>query len=276
MRLAVELWQRILAALFRAREDREMEEELRFHLEMETKKHEDAGLPGDEARRQAHVKFGGVERVKEEVREARGARALERLGADLRYATRTLRRRPGFTAIAVLSLAIGIGANSAMFSVVNAVLLRGSSLERSDELLNVYLRLRDFEFNPISYRDFEDLRDGTEQVFSGLSMSQLTMVPIARSGAVETVLAEVVTGNYFSVRRLRPAVGRLLAPTDDVVPGGHPVVVLSHGYWRSAFGGDPAAIGGELRLGGRTYTIVGVAPADYLGHVPGLTPSWYV
>lgn len=271
----MDLWQRIRAALFRAREDREMEEELRFHLEMETKKHEATGLPGAEARRQAYVKFGGLERVKEEVREARGTRVLERLGADLRYAARTLRRRPGFTAIAVLSLAIGIGANSAMFSVVNAVLLRGSSLERADELLNVYLRLRDFEFNPISYRDFEDLRDGTEQVFSGLSMSQLTMVPIARTGVVDTVLAEVVTGNYFSVRRLRPVVGRLLGPTDDVVPGGHPVVVLSHAYWRSAFGADHEVVGGELRLGGRTYTIVGVAPADYLGHVPGLAPALY-
>ena len=191
--------------------------------------------------------------------------ALQRLDG-----VRSLARRPAFTTVAILSLALGIGANTAIFSLVNAVILRDSPIERPEEVVNLYLHQASFEF--------EDVRDGTAEVFSDIAASQFVPVTIDRAegGGVGMVPAEAVTGSYFPLLGIEAAVGRTLLPGDDVSRGGHPVVMLDHRYWQSAFAGDPDVVGHEMRVGGRAYTVIGVGPPDFAGTVRGLTPTLYV
>ena len=204
-------------------------------------------------------------------------RGFDNLGRDVRDGVRSLARRPAFTAVAALSLALGIGANTAIFSLVNAIILRDSPIERPEEVVNLYLHQAAFAYSTFSYPDFEDVRDGTTEVFSDIAGSQFLPAQIDRdeSGGVGIVPAEAVTGNYFPMLGIEAAVGRTLLPSDDVSRGGHPVVMLDYRYWQSAFGGDPDVVGREMRLGGRTYTVVGVGPPDYAGTLRGLTPTFY-
>ena len=200
------------------------------------------------------------------------------LGRDVRDGVRSLARRPAFTAVAVLSLALGIGANTAIFSLVNAVILPGSPVERPEEVVNLYLHQTSFEFSTLSYPDFEDVRDGTAEVFSDIAASQFVPVPVDGAegvGGVGIVPAEAVTGGYFPMLGIEAVVGRTLLPSDDVSRGGHPVVMLDYRYWRNAFAGDPDAVGRELRVAGRAYTVVGVGPPDFAGSVRGLRPTFY-
>jgi predicted permease len=194
---------------------------------------------------------------------------------DLRYAARRLRKAPGFTLVALLSLALGVGANTATFSLVNAILLRRPPLTQPERLVEIHLSGDDFPFTPFSYPDYEDLQRASGEVFAGIAASQLTPVPRDLGGRVESVLAELVNGSYFPVLGLHPTLGRLLGPEDHVARGGHPVVVLAYDYWRSTFGSDPSAVGREIRVAGRPYTIVGVGPKDYAGNLRGLAPSMY-
>jgi len=200
------------------------------------------------------------------------------LGRDVRDGVRSLARRPAFTAVAVLSLALGIGANTAIFSLVNAVILPDSPIERPEEVVNLYLHQTSFEFSTLSYPDFEDVRDGTAEVFSDIAASEFVPVPVDRAeggGGVGIVPAEAVTGGYFPMLGIEAAVGRTLLPSDDVARGGHPVVMLDYRYWRDAFAGDPDVVGREIRVAGRAYTVVGVGPPDFAGSVRGLRPTFY-
>jgi predicted permease len=192
---------------------------------------------------------------------------------NLRYAGQRLIQSPVFTCTAILSLALGIGANTAIFSLVNAIILTEPPYEAPEELVNIYMRYPNSEYNPFSYPDYKDLRDGTSEVFSGVAASQIALVQIDREGGVETAAGEVVTGNYFPLLGIEALIGRTLLPEDDVAEGAHPVVMLEHGYWQRAYGGDPDVVGGEIRLGGRSYTIVGVTPKSYTGTFRGLAPA---
>jgi predicted permease len=200
-----------------------------------------------------------------------------RLARDVRYALRRLAQSPAFTVIAILSLAVGIGANSAIFTVVNAVLLRSDPFERPEELVDIYFNNPAvLEYCPFSIPDFEDVRDGTRDVFAAVGGSQLTLVQADRDGATEMLLAEMVTGEYFSALGVGVEQGRVLLPEDDVAAGAHPVVVLGHGYWMHAFGGDPDVVGQEVRLTSRVYTIVGVAAEGYRGRFSGIPPAFFL
>jgi predicted permease len=205
-----------------------------------------------------------------------GGTMLETVLTNLRYSVRRLARSPFFTGVAVLSLGLGIGANTAVFSLVNAVVLRDLPYENPQELVDVYYRTPGFTHGVLSYPDFRDLIEASDDVFSGWAGSQLTLVQTDAEEGVRMLTAEAVSGGYFDVLGIRPLVGRLLGPEDDVAPGAHPVVVLSHGYWDRRFASDPEAVGTELRLGGRPYTIVGVAPREYRGIIRGLEPELYV
>ncbi len=200
---------------------------------------------------------------------------MQTLLRDCRYAARRLLQNPGFTLTAILSLALGIGANIAIFSLVNAVLWRKSPVEKPEELVTIYTSTARRPYGHFAYPDFEDLRDGTGDVFAGLAASVMTIGQVDRQGSVETVLGEVVSGNHFDLLGIRAAVGRTFTAEDDVQPGGHPVVMISHGYWRRALGGDPGAVGRDLRVNGRPYTILGVTPEDYAGSLPGIAPDFY-
>lgn len=195
--------------------------------------------------------------------------------SDVRYAARRARSRLGFTVIAVLSLALGIGANTAAFSLINAILFHKTPLKSPERVVDIYEARDNRVAGPLSYPDYVDLRNQSRAVFSQLSLSKLSVVSRDMNDHVETVISELVNGDFFPLLGLAPQAGRLLGPDDDVAQGAHPVVVLSDDYWRTAFGADPSVVGRQLRLSGRMYTVVGVAPKAIQGIMPGLTPSLY-
>ena len=268
---------RRLRSLGRRRELEDgLDDEIRFHVEEQTEKNRRAGMTPDEARRHALIRFGGVEQVRERTWEQLRPAVIENLARDVRYGLRTLRRHPGFSAMAVLSLAIGIGANATIFGVAHAVLFRQSPLADPGTLVNIYEAEGGKGFNPLSYPNIEDLRRGTTHVFTGLAASTFTVASLDHGGAAGTVLGEAVTGGAFTLFGIKPRLGRAIEPEDDVARGGHPVMMLSHGYWQRAFGGDPQVVGRTLQIGRRSYTIIGVAPAGYRGGLPAITPAFYV
>ena len=200
---------------------------------------------------------------------------FDHLRRDVRDAVRSLSRRPGFTAVALLSLAIGIGANTAIFSLVNAILLRKTPIEQPEQMVNVYLHQSAFAYSTLSYPELRDLRDGARDAFLHIGASQIVPAQVDGQAGIGTLLAEVVTGNYFQMLGVNAVLGRTLRPEDDVDRGGHAVVMLGFGYWQSAFGGSRDVIGRQMRIGGRSYAIVGVAPQEFQGSLRGLTPAFY-
>jgi macrolide transport system ATP-binding/permease protein len=270
------VWRRLLSLVRRRELEERLDDEIRFHVEQETERNRRAGMTPTEARRQALIRFGGVEQARERTRDEFRAAHLENLLRDVRFGLRSLRRHPGFTAMAVLSLAIGIGANTAIVGVAYAVLFQPSPLADPDTLVNVYEAEGEGQFNPMSYPNIEDLRRGTTQVFSGMAASAFAVGQIDHAGTTATVLGEAVTGGAFALLGIEPQLGRAIQPQDDVARGGHPVVMLSHGYWQRAFGGDPQVVGRTLTMGRRGYTIIGVAPAGYRGGLPAITPAFFV
>jgi predicted permease len=279
MRTFADLWRRIAGALAmvdrQTLEDR-LDDEIRFHVEQQTEKNRRAGMAPDEARRHALIRFGGVEPMRERTRDVFRAVRIEHLVQDVRYGLRSLRRHPAFSMMAVLSLAIGIGANAAIFGVVRAVLFPDSPLVQLETLVNVYENEAERRFGPLSYPNIEDLRKGTTDVFSGVAASTFAFAPLDRDGTSAMVMGEAVTGGAFALLGVTPLLGRAILPEDDIARGGHPVVMLGHGYWERAFGADPQVVGRTLRMGGRAYTIIGVAPANYRGGTALLTPAFYV
>ena len=261
---------RLRILLGKERVEREMDEELRFHVEMETRSNLRAGMTPKEARRRALMAFGGVERFKERAREARGVRPVEDLLTDLRFSFRSFRKNPAFTALAILSLALGIGANTAIFSAVNAILIRGAPYEAPEELVNIYRESQWTRYGALSYPDFLEVQRATEDVFSELGGSWFTFVQRETGDGIESLVGELVTGNHFPLLGIGARLGRTILPEDHVAPGAHPVVVLGHRFWQEAFGGDLQILGRTLRLSGGTYTVVGVMEEEFRGSFRGV------
>jgi len=195
---------------------------------------------------------------------------------DLQYAFRRLRTRIGFTLIAVISLGLGIGVNTAAFSLIDAVILRKTPTVRSERVAELDMIDHGQLSGPLSYPDLRDLREEGAGVFSQMSIEQFSMFPRDAGDHVESLTGELVNGDYFRLIGLDAAVGRLIGPQDDIARGAHPVVVLGYNYWMSDFGGRRDVVGREMRLGGRAYTIIGVAPKAIEGLLPGLLPKVYV
>jgi predicted permease len=274
------MWTRMrlwLASLVRRPQfDADLADELAFHLRKRQEHWEAQGLSATEARRRARLEFGGVAKVRAEVADVRRGPWVEHLVRDVRFGLRSLRRHPGFSAMAVLSLAIGIGANAAIFGVAHTVLFGESPLENIETLVNIYETEGGGGFNPMSHPNIEDLRKGTTHVFSGIAASAFVAASIDREGTSAVVMGEAVTGGAFALLGIEPQLGRAIRADDDIARGGHPVVILGHGYWQRAFGGDPEIVGRTLQMGRRGYTIIGVAPANYRGGLTALTPAFYV
>jgi predicted permease len=245
----------------RERLERELDRELEFHVETEVDRLVAEGLAPEEARRHALATFGGLEPIRERARDARGTRWVEQIWQDLRYASRVLRRSPGFTLAAVASLAIGIGANIALFTVADALLLRPLPVERPHEL--VYLNRVDNGqlFSHPAYLRFQ--RSVTSVQFIGATSTARTQLSIA--GQTDLVIGQLVTGNWFDVLGVRAAAGRVLTPDDTRELGVAPVVVLSHEFWRRRFAGDQAVVGTTVVVNQLPMTIVGVAAAGFSG-----------
>jgi predicted permease len=223
--------------------------------------------------RRARLAFGGIEQVKEECRDARGVRWLEDLWMDLRYAFRTLRRSPVFLAVAVLSLALGIGANSAIFSLIDAVMLRTMPVQEPERLVQFEMIRNGNQGVMASYQLFEYFRQHSRS-FSDIFVEHNAARPeIAFQGVEERVNAELVSGSYYSVLGLEPAAGRLISPSDDRVPGASPVAVVSYHYWKRRFALDPSVIGKSFTLNRSVFTIIGVTPREFFGTIAGRDPD---
>jgi predicted permease len=261
------------ALLGRGCMEREMNSELQFHLDARVEDLIVSGLDRAAAQVQARRELGDPLRWKEQGREARGLRLVDQLGADLRYGLRWLRRSPAFAAAAVLSIALGIGANTAIFSLVNAVLLR---LLPVDDPHSLVLLTRSDDRTRLGssfpypfYRQLQDSQTVLDSVICRAGMSP----NVEAGGPAERVSGELVSGNYFEVLGVRPHLGRLFVPEDNRVAGGHPLVVVSHGYWQRRFGGDPLIIGQTIRVNTYPMTIIGVTPPGFHGIELGASPD---
>ena len=259
-----------LRALFRRDAlERELEDELRFHLDHEVEKLVRSGLPPEEAERRARLAFGGVDRITEEARDARGVALVESAFQDLRYAWRGLRARPVFTAGVVLTLGLGIGANAAMFGIVDRLLFRAPPyLETPGEVHRVYLSWnqdgeRRTERNT-QFARYLDLQRWT-RTLEDVAAFQTRELAIGEGEEVREMPVTVASASYFDFFDARPALGRFYSAVEDSVPMGTAVVVLGHAFWQTRFGGRTDILGEEIRIGETLCTIVGVAPEGFVG-----------
>lgn len=210
---------------------------------------------------------------------ARGGRGdswLRRLGRNLRYAARRAVQAPGFTLTATLSLAIGIGANTAIFTLVHQVLLDRPPYDEPDRLVDIYIESPETSYMVAAYPEMIAIRDGVADAFSNVAAVGLGITQLESDGASELVTSEMVTGNFFETLGIGPAVGRLIESSDDRGSTADPVVVLSHRFWQERYGGDPGVVGQTLQLSGRAYTVVGVAPSAYRGSFQTLGADLYL
>jgi predicted permease len=258
-------WAHRLRSLFKRRAvEQELDEELRFHIEQYVASRMRQGLARDEAIRLARLEFGGIEQIKEEHRDARGITFVDDLARDVAYALRQLRRSPGFTALAVLCLGLGIGVNTSIFGVLNAVLLRPMPVIDSDRLIRVG-RGQSGAFSYPTYRDLQ----ARSRVLSGLAASFPMESDLEVDGESEFVGAEVVSGNYADVVGLRPSLGRWF------VNDAEPLAVISHAVWQRRFNLSPDVLGRRIGSESQSYTIVGVAPREFTGvFAPVRTDIW--
>jgi predicted permease len=255
----------------------EIDDELRFHIEQRTAENIATGMSPEEAAREARKRFGNLQGVREECREKRGASLGETTLQDIRFGLRVLRKNPGFTAVAVLTLALGIGANTIVFSLINAVLLRPlDGVEEPGRVAAIYTSdYSSGRYGTSSYPDYLDLSEERD-VFAWLAAYRETVLNLTVGDETERLEGLFVTGSYFSLLGLKTVAGRPLLPDDDVTPGGHPVVVLSHGFWKRRFNSDPAVIGRTLSLDGRVFTVVGVVAEGFRGTKLSVTPALWI
>ena len=251
-----------LRSLFRkAQVDRELDEELDGFLDMAVEDKIKQGVSRKDALRAVRLEHGSVEATKETVRTAGWEFFVETCWLDLRFAARVLRKSPGFTAVAIFTLALGIGANTAVFSVVNALVLRPLPVVRPNELAF----LENARYGPgHSFPNYRDLRDRS-RTFMGLVGYRIAPIEIETDTGAQRIWGYLATGNYFDVLGVRPVLGRFFTQSEDVHPGASSYAVLSYNTWRSRFGADSAIIGKTIRLNRLPYTVMGVAPPDFHG-----------
>jgi macrolide transport system ATP-binding/permease protein len=273
-----------LRSLFHRRAaDAELDSELRFHLEHQIAAHISTGMSPAEARRAAMCEFGGVEQLKEECRDMRRTNYLHDFVQDLHYGLRILRKSPGFTAIAVLTLALGIGANTAIFTILNSAALRLLPVPHADQLVTVGQHLRAANgslhrnvHDDDSFVSYSEYRAYSQQnrVFSGvMAYSAFTETTLVRDKPAP-IMGTLTSCNYFDVLEIRPELGRFFVDSDCAAPGESAVAVLSDSAWHSTFGGDPAIVGKTITLNRTEFRVIGVAPAGFDGTVAVGSAFW--
>src|SRR6266705_83041 len=251
-----------LSGLFGKRKrDKELDEEVRSHLEMAARERVERGEAGEEAERAVRREFGNVGLVKEVTREISGWGSLDRLMQDLRFGVRVITKSPGFTAVAILTLALGIGANTALFSVVNGVLLNPLPYPEPEQLVTLHESKPNFEAGSISFPNFRDWRK-QNTTFSMMGVSRGYSFNLTGAGDAEQVRAELVSTDFLPMLGVKPVVGRLFEEGEDEFGAG-PIVIISAGFWNRKFGSARDVLGKGLTLDGRSYSIVGVVPANF-------------
>jgi len=291
-------WLSRLAGIFfdKKGRDRELADELDSHLQFHTDDNLRRGMRPEEARREALIRLGGVEQTKEIYRDRRGLPMIETILQDSRYAFRMLRKNPGFTAVAVLTLALGIGANTAIFTFIDAIMLHAVPVHDPAHLFvfgwtarikpgyhdysshgGCFVTRSDSSPSGCSFSTpaFEQFRSLTNVFSSVIAFTGPARLEVSGNGTATLANGELISGEYFQALGVTPALGRTLAPADDT-PSSDPAVVLNYGYWQSAFGGAASAVGKTIRLDGIPFTIVGVAEPQFTGTSPGRTEDiWF-
>jgi predicted permease len=269
-----------LSRLFtRRRLENDLDKELRFHFESQVADKMQSGVAESEARRRTRLEFGGIDQVKEDCRESRGTLWLEYLVQDIRFGLRQLRKSPGFTSIALLSLAVGIGANTAIFTLVNAILLRPLPVHNPSELVlfgdgrswGMTGAVPEGKWKLFSDSFFHDLRK-QETSYSGIaavSSTPYTSKASVAGATYETAHIDLISGSYFSVFGVPPFLGRTILESDDSAAGEGPVAVVSYAWFLRHFNGDPSALGKTIRIESHDYTLVGVAQPGFGGITVG-------
>jgi predicted permease len=258
---------RVRALFQRKTVEGELDEELRFHLERQMQKHLKAGLSREEAMRRARMEMGGLDQVKEECRQSWGVALIGTLVQDLAYAVRVLSKSPGFTAAVVLSLALGIGANTAIFSLIDAVLWRMLPVKDPAGLWVINQGL--------TFQQYKTVRDNNQ--VAELAAYSTVRLNVSVDGSIEpTVDGQLVSGSYFFLLGVKPVIGRTIAVEDDRVPNGHPVAMIGYGYWRRRFGQDPSVLGRNISISGMPFTIIGVTPPEFFGVEVGMAPDIFI
>ncbi|HKQ93605.1 MAG TPA: ABC transporter permease, partial [Blastocatellia bacterium] len=256
--------------LRKARTEQGLTEEIDAYLEMLIEQKINAGLNPEEARRAALIELGGKEQIKEQVREARVGHQLETLWQDLRYGMRMLGRNPGFAAVAAITLALGIGANTAIFSIVNAVLLRPLPYAEPERLVTLAYNHAMSGFQGAHEVDFLEWRE-QGKAFEKVAAYTHRTVDLSGSGEPERLNTALVSADLFSTLGVSPALGRVFTPDEDRA-GGAPVVILSHALWRRRFGGDPQVISRPITLDGKSHTVIAIMPPGF--QFPGERDLW--
>lgn len=250
--------------------ERELDEEINAHLELEIEQNVASGMSPEEARYAASRSFGSVALAKEDSRDMWGLRSLEILLQDLRYGLRMLLKSPGFSAVSIVSLCLGIGVNATIFSLVNAAFLRTLPVDNPEGLVYISRGM-----GVSSYLDYLDYCEGNKS-FSGLAAYSGRPVTLTEQGQVQYVNAEVVSGNYFSVLAIQPVMGRAFIEGEDDRSGAEPTVMISHAFWRRQFNSDPELIGKQISLKEKKVTVIGIVPARFPGIIPILQADIWI
>src|SRR5437899_3441084 len=256
---------RVVNVVTRRAQEERLREEIEEHIALQTAENLRAGLSPGEARRQAMLKFGGVEALKQDYRAERGLLLIENLLADLRTATRTISRMPGLAAVIIVSLAIGIGVKTSIFSCIQLILFEPMpAVSGAANFLLVEPRREMGGYPGASWLEYRDLQTRVPAL-RDIVASQMVPFNVGERGQTERTHGQLVSGNYFSALGLKPAIGRFFRPEEAERPGTEPVVVISYDYWQTRFRGAPEAVGQELRVNERDLIVIGVAPREFQG-----------
>ena len=263
------LFSRLRTLVRTRRRDTDLDEEIETHLTLLADEQIRRGVPPADARAAAKAAFGGVAHVKETYRDQRGLPFLETLVQDLRFGIRILWTNPAFTAVVVLTLGLGIGANTAIFSLVDALMLRRLPVTRPEELVRLSsISPRDTDTN-FSYSAFQQFRAGSARVADVMAASATRSIRATVDGEGEVLNRKMVSGNYFSVLGVPPVAGRTFTAGDDDFAASPPAAVLSHRYWTRRFGQDAGAMGRTITIAATVFTIVGVAAPEFRSETVG-------
>jgi predicted permease len=259
-------------------QEQRLREEIAEHIALQTEDNMRAGMAPVEARRQAMLKFGGVEAIKEEYRAERGLMVIENVAQDVRYAIRSLQRTKGLTAFVIFTLALGIGMASGTFSMVDALIFRPYPVPRPSEIVTVVGTTHDSNFEQFSYREYLDIREKTRSYEGVVANADMEAVGFsANAGETPRIRGGMrVSGNYFRVLGVEPGLGRGFRVDEDAVPGRDAVVVLGPAFWKREFANDPAVLGKKVRLNGAEFTVIGVAPETFPGMMIFGQPDFYM
>src|SRR5580693_5053000 len=240
-----------------------MESHLQLHIEDNLR----AGMNAEQARRQALIRFGGLEQAKEAYRDRRGLPVLETFLQDMRFAGRVLRKNSGVTTIVVLTLALGVGANTAVFGLVNGILVQRLPVPAPEQIVALVIQSGESGLGALgfSYPQFVEFREQAAPICEVFGSATAWRLNFTADGHSDTLTIGGVSSNYSSALGVKPALGRLVLPGEGELPGEPAILVLSHSFWQRRFGGDPHVIGKQVRVGAKPATVVGVAEKEFRG-----------